>query len=203
VKSKWSFLLFYGLALLTAGTAWARQQVFVQPLGRVDSVVLEKLSASLAAFFDVEVKIASEIALPEAAYYAPRQRYRADKLLDFLDCLDIALKGQVVGITHKDISVTKGAIPDWGIFGCGFAPGRVCVVSAFRLRRGRATGELFLQRLERVALHELAHTFGLQHCPVAGCLMEDARGAIRTVDGSNGRFCAGCRKQLGSLLKMR
>ena len=143
----------------------------------------------------------SEIALPEAAYYAPHRRYRAAKLLDFLDYLDIAMKGQVVAITEKDISVSKGDIPDWGIFGYGFVPGRVCVLSTFRLKHGRAARELFLQRLERVALHELAHTFGLQHCPIAGCLMADARGTIRTVDNSNSRFCAACRKQLGNLLK--
>jgi archaemetzincin len=203
VKSKWFFLLLCGLALFSTGTEWARPQVFVQPLGRVDSVVLEKLSASLASYFKVEVKTASGLALPASAYYPPRQRYRADKLLEFLDNLDIALKGQVVAVTEKDISVTKGAIFDWGIFGYGYTPGRACVVSTFRLKHGRAAQDLFLQRLERVALHELAHTFGLLHCSTAGCLMEDARGSIGTVDRSNGRFCSSCRRQLGALLKNR
>ncbi|MCX6557804.1 MAG: hypothetical protein NTW95_10305 [Candidatus Aminicenantes bacterium] len=69
------------------------------------------------------------------------------------------------------------------------------------MRHGRASRELFLQRLERVVLHELAHTFGLLHCPTPGCLMEDARGTIRIVDRSDGRFCPSCCRQLGTLLK--
>jgi archaemetzincin len=189
--------------VLAALPAWGGQQVFIQPLGRVDQAVLERVAAALSSCFAVEAQAASGLALPASAYYEPRRRYRADRLLEFLDNLDIALKGQVVAVTEKDISVTKGAVPDWGIFGCGYAPGRVCVVSTFRLKHGRASPELFLQRLERVALHELAHTFGLRHCPTAGCLMEDCRGAIRTVDRSDGRFCSFCRRQLGALLKNR
>ncbi|HUU06289.1 MAG TPA: hypothetical protein VMZ49_10500 [Patescibacteria group bacterium] len=201
MKARWRSLLLCGWAVFPALPSSSGQQAFIQPLGVVDPVVLERISSSLSSFFDMEVKTASELALPAEAYYAPRRRYRADRILDFLDKLDIALKGQVIGVTQRDISVTKGAIPDWGIFGYSFAPGRVCVVSTFRLKHGRATRELFLQRLERVALHELAHTFGLLHCPGVGCLMEDARGAIRTVDRSDGLFCARCRKQLGDRLK--
>jgi archaemetzincin len=203
MKGKWSFLLFCGLAFFPVRPAWGRQQVFIQPLDRVEQAVLEKVSGSLASFFDLEVKIVPEIALPAAAYYAPRKRYRADKLLDFLDSLESASRGRIIGITQKDISVTKGDIPDWGIFGLGFAPGRVCIVSTFRLKRGRTTRTLFLRRLEQVAVHELAHTFGLLHCPSPRCLMEDARGTIRSVDQSTGLFCARCRKQLGVLLKNR
>jgi archaemetzincin len=201
MKAKRFFLPLRVLFVAAALPASAGQQVFIQPLAYVDQAVLERVSSALSSVFAVEVKVASELALPASAYYAPRQRYRADRLLDFLNNLDIAVKGQVVGVTEKDISVSKGAIPDWGIFGYGFAPGRVCVVSTFRLRHGRASRELFLQRLERVALHELAHTFGLLHCPTAGCLMEDARGTIRTVDLSDGRFCPSCCRQLGTQLK--
>lgn len=189
------------LAVASALTASAREQVFVQPLGEVDPAVLGRVVGAIGRAFDVRVEAVPAIALPAEAYYAPRKRYRADQLLGFLEYLDIALKGRVVGVTMKDISATKGAVYDWGVFGYGMAPGKVCVISAFRLRHGRASGELFLWRLERVALHELGHTFGLLHCDAPGCLMNDARGRIATVDGSTGRFCRACRRKIGAPLK--
>lgn len=188
-------------AIVFARSAWAKEQVYVQPLGEVKPEVVERVVHAVGRVFAVKAEAAPAIPLPADAYYAPRKRYRADKLLDFLCFLDIALKGRVIGIAEKDISATKGDVYDWGIFGYGMAPGNACVVSVFRLRHGRASGELFLRRLERVALHELGHTFGLLHCDAPGCLMNDARGRIATVDDSNGLFCAACRKKLGPLLK--
>ena len=201
MKGMQALLLLCCFVVLSAMPAWGRQRVYVQPLGHVEQAEIDRIVTSIGKLFDIDVKAAPEIAMPSAAYYAPRKRYRADKLLDFLNYLDIALKGQVVGVTQKDISVTKGDVFDWGIFGYGFAPGRVCVVSTFRLRHGKASGELFLQRLERIALHELGHTFGLLHCPAPGCLMNDARGRITTVDNSSGRFCSDCREKLDASLK--
>ncbi len=51
-------------------------------------------------------------------------------------------------------------------------------------------------RLVKVVNHELGHTLGLPHCPSAGCLMEDAKGTIVTVDNETGAFCDGCKKKL-------
>lgn len=57
-------------------------------------------------------------------------------------------------------------------------------------------GPLFSARLIKVVNHEFGHTLGLDHCPVAGCLMQDAKGKIATMDGESGRPCAGCSAKL-------
>jgi archaemetzincin len=69
-------------------------------------------------------------------------------------------------------------------------------VSIFRLQAGKATVPVFQARLVKVVNHELGHTFGLEHCPVAGCFMQDAGGKIATVDGGSGMSCPACGARL-------
>ena len=59
--------------------------------------------------------------LPVAAYYKPRNRYRAPIILDNLKA--ISGYDKVIGITTKDFSTTSGGIYDWGIMGLGATPG--------------------------------------------------------------------------------
>lgn len=101
----------------------------------------------------------------------------------------------VIGITDRDISTTNGKIHDWGVFGLGSMPGKACVVSTFRLSRqlGKVSAE---ERLNRVVIHEIGHTFGLAHCPDKDCLMADAEGSVKSVDRAS-RFCRDCQRRLG------
>ncbi|MES2659962.1 MAG: hypothetical protein V4689_15180 [Verrucomicrobiota bacterium] len=70
------------------------------------------------------------------------------------------------------------------------------MVSTFRLRAGKAGEKLFQARLVKVVNHELGHTFGLDHCPSAGCFMQAAGGKIATVDGASGKPCDACAARL-------
>ena len=154
------------------------------------------VKAGIAGLYAVSVKILPEMPLPKSAHYAPRDRYKADKILDALDAEAHAGITKVIALTASDISTKKGEIPDWGIFGLGQLGGKSCVVSTFRLRAGKAGDELFRQRLVKVVNHELGHTFGLEHCPAAACLMLDAGGKIATVGGESGMPCAACAARL-------
>ena len=90
----------------------------------------------------------------------------------------------------------KGEYDDWGIFGQGWLGGRACVVSTYRLGRGKVSEDLFRERFVKVVNHEIGHTFGLDHCPTQGYLMADAEGTIKTVDQEAGGLCQGCRQRL-------
>ncbi|BCU76820.1 hypothetical protein [Luteolibacter sp. LG18] len=174
----------------------AEPAVAIQPLGKVPAAQVEKVKAGIRALYGVRVEVLPAKPLPQAAYYPPRDRYKADKLLDILAAETPADFTKVVGLTARDISTRKDEIPDWGIFGLGQLGGRACVVSTYRLHAGRASEPLFESRLSKVVVHELGHTFGLDHCPVAGCFMQDAGGKIATVDGEAGKPCPACAAKL-------
>ena len=99
-------------------------------------------------------------------------------------------------MTSVDISTAKPPNGDWGIFGLGQMPGKSCVVSDFRLhKKGGITST---ERLGRVAIHEIGHTLGLDHCPTPKCTMSDAKGAMKTVDEETG-FCGLCRRRVKAI----
>ncbi len=131
------------------------------------------------------VKLLKPIALPKRAYYAPRNRYRADTLIYILR--KATEDGHVtMGLTNKDISAEKGKVFDYGIMGLAYQPGKSCVVSTYRLSKKNINEQFF-----KVAIHELGHTQGLPHCPDKTCLMTDAEGKNKT-DNESG-FCDKCK----------
>jgi archaemetzincin len=179
------------------------QLVALQPLGAVDPVVLTTVADHVRSLLATDVAILPPQSLPDSAYYAPRHRYRGDDLLAFLDRATPAGYSRVIGITDRDISVTNGRVYDWGVFGVARLSGRPGVVSTFRLGAGSAPVPVLYDRLEKVVVHELGHTFGLPHCAAPGCVMGDAEGSIRPVDSSTGKLCPSCTARLDDILARR
>ncbi len=171
--------------------------VAVQPLGSVPAEELRAVADALRELYGFETPVLDEVDLPAEAWYEPRRRYRADRLLDFLDGRLPVGCDRIAGVTTKDISTTKGEIEDWGILGLAELPGAACVFSTFRCRR-RVRDVPAVERLRRVAVHEVGHTLGLPHCPTYGCFMEDAGGKAETIDRET-FLCDVCRERLGWL----
>ncbi|MEO5916899.1 MAG: archaemetzincin [Luteolibacter sp.] len=170
--------------------------VAIQPLGPVKQADVQRVQAGIEALYAVSVEVLPEKPLPKSAYYPPRDRYKADGIIEVLAAEAAPRISKVIGFTARDISTTNDEGKDWGIFGLGQLGGRACVISTFRLRAGKADAKLFQARLVKVVNHELGHTFGLDHCPTAGCFMQDAVGKIATVDGESGKPCAECAARL-------
>lgn len=171
------------------------------PLGPFDSTYLGLLKGEVEHFYGYHVVILQGSKLPKSAYYAPRNRYRADTLLDYLLGVRPKTVDYMVGLTAVDISCTNGAYLDWGVFGLGYMPGGSCVVSTYRLRKGAKSETHFRERLSKVVLHELGHNFGLNHCTSPSCFMHDAEGTIKSVDREQKNLCAGCKQKLKTLMK--
>jgi len=170
--------------------------LYIQPLGpalpRADVAAVRQ---ALEAFYGFEVRLLARAKLPQVAYYRPRRRWRADKLLDWLRKRKPADGERILGLTAADISTTKGPHRDWGILGLATVDGSTCVLSSFRCRRTARSAAHARQRLAKVAVHEVGHNLGLEHCPTVGCLMEDARGKVATCDREYD-LCPHCRAWL-------
>jgi archaemetzincin len=158
---------------------------------------------AIEAFYRFDVRLRRPVPLPEAAWYPPRKRYRAEKLLDYLDHVRPGEDDRIIGITTEDISTTKGRHKDWGILGLATLDGKVAVVSTYRtvkkLGRGKDRTLRARHRFAKTVVHELGHNLGLDHCPNRGCLMEDAKGTVSTTDREH-TLCDACQKELKRLV---
>jgi archaemetzincin len=131
------------------------------------------------------IQLRPAVKFPQMAFYPPRNRYRADSLIRWMG-RQAKANEVYLGITQTDISTTTRGHKDWGVMGLGFCPGNAAVASNHRLKNK--------SHFWKVALHELGHTTGLQHCPVKTCLMRDAQGGDPT--GEEKEFCPKCKKAL-------
>lgn len=131
-----------------------------------------------------------KVALPAEAFYKPRKRYLADKILDFMSSTtpDDHI---TLGLTNNDISIPYKQHANWGVMGLSYCPGNVSVISTYRLKPDRADEQGI-----KLCLHELGHAEGLGHCPKLNCLMRDANGKNH-FDEMTG-FCDDCSKKLKS-----
>lgn len=180
------------LLLLLFGISFGEYSIAIQQLGPFDSSLINLVIPEIKSQFDnPKIIVLKPISLPSKAYYKPRNRYRAEILLEFLDSLRSNRYTRILGLTQTDISTTKGSYEDWGIFGLGAISAGPCVVSSQRLRKN-ATESEFKQRFCKVVIHELGHTFGLDHCPAETCIMTDYKGTIKSLDISKMHFCAKC-----------
>lgn len=147
--------------------------ILIQPFKDLNSESLIFVTQKIRKVYP-QVKVLEAIDFPEYAYYSERNRYRADSLIGFLN--QSTKEGFVtIGLTSKDISVTKGKTKDFGVMGLGYRPGKACIASKFRLSKKNADEQFF-----KIALHELGHTQGLSHCPEKTCFMRAAEGQNHT-----------------------
>ena len=81
--------------------------IAIQPLGSVKPERIAAMKKGLEDAYGVRVGVLDEKPLPKEAWYVPRERYRAEKLLAFLSENTPRNHQIVVGVTAKDISTTK------------------------------------------------------------------------------------------------
>jgi archaemetzincin len=173
-----------------------QNSIALLPYNGFDTSLLAFIQNETSSFYHCDVTVLQSCPLPQVAWYAPRSRYKADSLLNHQLRLQSSAS-TVAGLTGKDISTTNGAIPDWGVFGLGFCPGKACVISTHRLQKASKTREQLKERLIKVVLHELGHNFGLPHCTNSlTCLMADAEGTIAQVDREKKWLCDKCRQKI-------
>ena len=170
-----------------------RYTVCLQPLGEHDASLLAPVARAVEHAYGFATRTLAARPLPAFAWYPARSRYRAEVLLDHL-LYDVMPPAEgchaVVGFTAVDVSTTKGEHEDWGVLGLAYLGGRVAVVSTYRLRRD-VDRDTLVARTVKTTLHELGHVIGVPHREDGErCLMNDAVGAVATIDRAEGAMCA-------------
>jgi archaemetzincin len=163
--------------------------IIIQPFQEFSQEDLSFITKQLKQMYP-KVIVEKPIKFPVNAFYAPRNRYKADSLIKFLS--NHTDEGYIsIGLTIQDISTKKDDIKDWGVMGLGYCPGKACVVSSYRIK-----GKNRQEKIFKVVAHEFGHTLGLQHCSSRNCLMRDAEGKDHLDEERE--FCADCRLVLST-----
>lgn len=208
INTKMSRRVFLGVAVLSitaislrfiqssSKSPLKREHIYLLPFsGGIEHEDVLRTKSAIELVYGVAVSVLPEVPLPQIAYYAPRNRYRAEKLLDFLGSKLPKDGTRIVGLTHSDISMTKGEVYDWGVLGLAQLGGATGVISSFRCKSGGVSLSLSDRRFSKVVVHELGHCFGLSHCATSHCLMHDVESKIATIDASSD-LCTVCRNKL-------
>ncbi len=188
--------LLVPLSLPTLAVAQPPKIIYIQPLLPAPSPdVIEAVRDGLLAFYPVQVRQLPAIPMPQSAWHAPRARWDADVLLPWLVQRLPADGAKILGLTQDDIFTHDAKLGLWGVLGLGTMDGKSNVISTFRAKRGVDVAQL-LVRIAKVAVHEVGHNFGLDHCEqTRTCLMSSAQHRVKSIDAEVD-LCPACRAQL-------
>jgi archaemetzincin len=155
----------------------------LQPVGRVDASVLQRIGSELAPFG--EVRIATEKPLPRPTLGLGPKRYRAST---FERVCKSTEGDRIIAITN-----VKLCDPELGltrVFGHADLHGRWAVVSLSLF--GGDGGDKLIERTVKTAVHELGHTFGLGHHDAKPeCVMFSSE-ELADTDRKSRDFCLEC-----------
>jgi archaemetzincin len=179
------------------GTPKPAKVIHILPLGAVHTGYINEIISAVRKFYGYDCIVLPPAEPTQDIMANSNTRYEASKILNKFNSRDYRLI-----ITEQDIACAneERKVNEWGIFGLGYWPGTTCVVSTFRLRKTNGklvSNALFMERLDKIVLHEIGHNLGLDHCTNnPQCMMNDACGTIKEVDQERMWFCDRCRKLL-------
>ena len=151
------------------------------PVGNPDRRALDDLARDLGSM-GFDVALAGQRALPQGAFDERRGQYHAEALLGLAPSVRAE---RVLAVT--DVDLYAGDLNF--VFGIA-QPGGACVISLFRLGLD-ADEKLFRGRALKEAMHELGHTFGLDHCADPRCVMWFSN-ALEETDRKGAAYCPRC-----------
>lgn len=156
------------------------------------AAVLETLAEALPPVFQVSCQVRHQGLDAAAALDPNRGQYYSTEILKRL----LPLAGpetRVLGVTVLDLYVPVLTF----VFGEAQLEGPCALVSLHRLRESfyglPERRELTAERLQKEAVHELGHTYGLRHCPDWRCVMASSHG-VELLDVKGADFCQRCRR---------
>ncbi len=168
-------------------------KITLKPLGDIPDEIVEKLTDRVAGIFRCPVEAKPGLSDLSQSYNSERRQYLSSKLLA---CLKKTQSDErVVGIVDVDLYVPRLNF----VFGEADIASGTAIISLCRLRQdyyGLALDKaLFLERATKEIVHELGHTFGLDHCRNSKCVMHFSN-SLADTDLKEAWFCDMCRPKI-------
>ncbi len=165
--------------------------ITVVPLGRMGVDVVRFVSDSLQGILRLPINLAQPVPLPQSSFMESRNQYNSMTVIKYLAENQSSGRLKVLGITNKDLCTPILTY----VFGEAYMGGEAAVISCFRLYRGQSgepvSTDHFLDRVVKVALHEIGHTFNVPHCHTGRCVMR-ASNSLKELDEKLNYLCNYC-----------
>jgi archaemetzincin len=181
-------------------------------IGEMEESILKRLKYNLGSVFDnfnISVNITQDmLSLDKAEFNSERRQYNADKILKkIINYSKNSNALRILGVLDKDVY----SEPLNFVFGIAIKPNRrtsgvpvVALISITRLReqfyRRPENNDIFELRVLKEAVHELGHTFSLEHCNKF-CIMRFSN-SLTDTDEKPKDFCNSCLKRLKSFFNL-
>jgi archaemetzincin len=173
-----------------------RHTLHLVPLGTgvpVSEELVETVREHTALYFGVNTEVLQQTQVPARFFDPQRQRYDADALARELSRGVPRSSLGVLGLLGADL---HGLGLDY-VFGLGLLRDRAGVFSTFRYRTDDS--RRMIQRVLKVASHEIGHLLGLKHCVFYRCLMNGSN-SVEEMDQQPLHVCPVCQAKLGYAL---
>ena len=168
--------------------------IYIQPICEVGKELLGFLGIRLEGIYGYPCRIALPVRVPESSYSADRDQYNAEVIVEKIMEKMPNDAEKLLCVVDVDLFV-----PSLN-FVFGLAAGNTALISLARLRPeyyGEKKNEyLFRERALKEAIHELGHTFGLQHCHDIRCIMHFSN-RLEDTDIKGPDFCEVCSARIG------
>ncbi len=166
-------------------------RIYVLPLNFPDKNLFNTLCNTLEDTFKIPVVMLNHPFPLEKGKDPTRNQYNSTWILSQILKEAPEKYCKILGVTYLDLFVPVLTY----VFGEAQLEGKAAVVSSFRLRDElyglSRNPEKLKERLEKEAIHELGHTFGLIHCPAPNCVMYTSTYA-EEIDFKSKDFCNSC-----------
>lgn len=165
------------------------------PFGVLDPLAVSIVGANLQAVLGLLTDIRPARAKPDYAFMPVRNQYDASKILKSLAAETDGAHFKL-GMTQGDLSIPILTY----VFGESQLGGKAAVISLHRLFD--IDRQVVYQRAAKIAVHEVGHLFGLEHCWEQGCLMRFSK-QLEQLDRLPLRFCSSCEFEIARRLKAK
>ena len=147
---------------------------------------LDKLSLRLSAKLpDFTIQVSEPLDTPDMAFDSSKKQYHSTRILAALEECAEPGEDRVLGVASFDLYVPGMNY----VFGEARCPGRVAVISTYRLKANDL--ELLEARAVKEAVHETGHMLGLRHCTRHSCVMCFSE-QLADTDRKMESFCSEC-----------
>ncbi len=187
----------HGGTFMLPASIWFAMLVDIVPVGSVPAEVKRAASGALRSVYDCDVSVNDAQSVPNGAYDSGRNQYSAEPFIQLAERVGRGDKN--IAITPHDLFYRRRNY----VFGLAYLDGSGSVVSTYRLQTSsdggfsnKSANEIFENRVRKEIVHEIGHTYGLEHCDNNRCVMNFSP-TVREVDIKEENLCGSCQRRIG------